>query len=135
MPSTNFEKFFQNRRGKLLWFRQHPLGLYVKAHAVCGIYECKCHCDSRYESITKSLWLKKFFLKLYYNLIPSATRRVLRVLLICFHKHQFCRLYMNIFSTVSNFSASPFVKWTPAPSFMIYGASGHKLCTTTSNFL
>ena len=27
-PSTNVEKS-QNRRGKLLWFRQHPLGLYV----------------------------------------------------------------------------------------------------------
>ena len=27
-PSTNLEKS-QNRRGKLLWFRQHPLGLYV----------------------------------------------------------------------------------------------------------
>ena len=51
----------QNRREKLLWFRQHPLGLYVKAHAACGrkddlpttqkssvIYEYKCHCDSRY---------------------------------------------------------------------------------------
>ena len=28
-PSTNLKKRSQNRRGKLLWFRQHPLGLYV----------------------------------------------------------------------------------------------------------
>ena len=29
-PSTNLEKeVSQNRRGKLLWFRKHPLGLYI----------------------------------------------------------------------------------------------------------
>ena len=33
----------QNRRGKLLWFRQHPLGLYVKAHASCGPQGCSCY--------------------------------------------------------------------------------------------
>ena len=51
----------QNRRGKLLWFRQHPLVLYVKAYGACDpqgcsinhsvkfvIYEYKRHCDSRY---------------------------------------------------------------------------------------
>ena len=60
-PSTNSGKRSQNRRGKLLWFRQHPLDLYVKTRAAFGpqrcftynsesfvIYKCKCHCDSRH---------------------------------------------------------------------------------------
>ena len=53
----------QNRRGKLLWFRQYSLGFYIKAHAACGpqgcstipttqksfvMHEYKCHGDSRY---------------------------------------------------------------------------------------
>ena len=34
--STKLQKKCQNRLGKLLWFRQRPLSLYVKAHAACS---------------------------------------------------------------------------------------------------
>ena len=59
--STNLEKEDQNRRGKLLWFRQHPLVFTSKRMLSMArkdvlpttqksfvIYEYKCHCDSRY---------------------------------------------------------------------------------------
>ena len=45
-PSTNLEKKSKHR-GKLLWFRQHPLGLYIKAHAACGPQGCSTYLSEK----------------------------------------------------------------------------------------
>ena len=42
-PSANLKK-----KSKLLWFRQHPLGFYVKAHAACGPQECSTYHSEKF---------------------------------------------------------------------------------------
>ena len=47
-PSANLKKEVKTADGKVLWFRQHPLDLYVKAPAPCGPQGCSTYHSEKF---------------------------------------------------------------------------------------